>query len=223
MPNVTARIKIEGKQYEISVDVDEALKIKNGAGDITKALNSQAVFYDLDKGTHASKADLESAFGTNQLYEIAEKIIKDGIVQKPQEYRDAEREAKIKQVISLVIKNAVDQNDRPYTEERIRRAVSEVHYNFDNRPAEQQMNDLIHKLKTVIPIRVETKKIRLRIPARYTGQVYGVLKDYKENEDWMANGDLEAVVNVPAGMQIDFYDKLNSVTHGAVVSEEIRE
>jgi translation elongation factor EF-4 len=30
-------------------------------------------------------------------------------------------------------------------------------------------------------------------------------------------------VSVPAGIIIDFYDKLNSATHGAAVTEEIKE
>jgi hypothetical protein len=34
---------------------------------------------------------------------------------------------------------------------------------------------------------------------------------------------LEVVVSVPAGMIMDFYDKLNGVTHGAAITEEIRE
>ena len=45
----------------------------------------------------------------------------------------------------------------------------------------------------------------------------------KENEKWLDNGDLEVTVKVPAGMIMDFYDKLNSVTHGGAITEEIRE
>ena len=123
---------------------------------------------------------------------------------------------------SLIIKNASDQNGRPYTEERIRRAIDEIHYSFDTRPSEQQMPEVIEKLKTVIPIKVETKKVKITIPAQYTGHVYSILKDFKESEEWLPNGSLEAVLNIPAGMQIDFYDKLNSITHGAVQSKDMK-
>jgi ribosome maturation protein SDO1 len=221
MTVVTARIKIKGKHYEISVDLDEALKIKNGAGDIISAVQSPNVYHDVKKGEVPSQKDLIDAFGTANFHEIAKHIIVKGEVQKTQEFRDTEKEKRIKQVIDIVVRNASDQNGRPYTEERIKRASEEIHFHFDNRPAEQQMHDLIHKLKEIIPIKIETKRIKLRIPARFTGQVYGVLKDYKESEEWLANGDLEVIVNVPAGIQIDFYDKLNSVTHGAVQSEEM--
>lgn len=221
MANVEARLKAKGKEYQISVDVDEALKVKNGKGDVASALNSNAIYYDLKKGLVASESDLKDAFGTTNLYEIAKKIMSSGEIQKPQEYREAEREARIKQVIDLILRNAVDQHGNPFTEERLRRAIDEAHYSFDNRPAEQQMGNLVHKLKEVIPIKIETKKIKLTIPARFTGQVYGVLGDYKESEEWLPNGDLQVIVNVPSGMQIDFYEKLNGVTHGAVVSEEV--
>lgn len=222
MAKVTARIKVKGKQYEIHVDLDEALKVKAGKGDIISALDCPAIYYDISKGTVAGNKDLMDAFGGSDLYEVAKQIIIKGEVQKNQEFRDAEREAKVKQVIQLIIKNAVDQNGRPYTEERIKRAIDEIHYNFDNKPAEQQMPVLLEKLKTVIPIKTETKKVKLTIPAMYTGQVYGLLKDFKESEEWLSNGNLQAIINIPSGMQLDFYDKLNHITHGAVQSEELK-
>jgi ribosome maturation protein SDO1 len=222
MPNVEARIKLKGKQYEISVDLDEALKVKQGEGDITSALLSTAIYYDIHKGTQASESDLKSAFGSTDIYQIAQQIIQKGEVQKTQEFRSAEQEKRIKQVIDLLLRNAVDQNGNPYTEDRIRRALEETHYNFDNRPAEQQVPNLVHKLKEVIPIKIETKRIKLTIPAQFTGQVYGLIESYKESEEWLANGDLAVIVNIPSGMQIDFYDKLNAITHGAAQSEELK-
>ena len=223
MPQVLARLKVKGKEYEISVDIDEALKVRQGTGNVMAALNGNAIYHDVKKGLVVPNAELMDAFGTSEVVTIAERIMKTGEIQKPQEYRDAEREAKIKRVIDLIIRNAVDQHGRPYTEDRIKKALHEAHYNFDNRPAEQQIADVLEKLKTVIPIKIETKKIRLTIPARFSGQIYGLLKDYKESEDWLSNGDLQVVMNIPAGMQMDFYEKLNQVTHGAVMSEEIKE
>jgi ribosome maturation protein SDO1 len=205
------------------VDFEEAMKVRSGTGDIIRALNAHTIFYNAKEGSAASQADLTEAFASTDVYTIAKTIITKGELQKPQEFRDAERENKIKQVLSLLLRNAVDQHGRPYTEDRLKRAIQEVHFNFDNRPADRQMPELLEKLKVVIPIRVETKRIKLIIPARFSGQVYGFLKDYKESEDWLGNGDLQVIMNIPAGMQLDFYEKLNNVTHGAVVSEELSE
>ena len=214
MQNVEARIKVKGKHYEISVDLDEALKIKAGKGNIASALQSSQIYHDIKKANIVPSKDLMDAFGTSDIYKIAEKIIKDGEVQKTQEFRDAEKEKKIKQVISLILSNAVDQHGRPFTEERLKTAIHEVHYNFDNRPAEQQMPELIHKLKEIIPIKIETKRIKVTIPTRYTGNIYGVINEYKESEEWLSNGDLQVILNIPSGLLIDFYEKLNSITHG---------
>lgn len=220
---VCARYKVKSTMYEIQVDLDEALKVQAGKGNIMTALDMPQIYVDLKKGMVASQDQLTNAFGTTDIYQIATSIIQKGEVQKNQDFRDAERDAKIKQVLHLILKNASDQHGRPYTEERIKRALDEAKVHIDTKPAEQQVPGIIEKLKTVIPIKIETKRIRLTIPAHYSGQVYGLLKDYKESEDWLANGSLQAVINIPAGMQLDFYDKLNSITHGSVQSEDVKE
>lgn len=220
---VTARIKVQGKNYEIQVDLDEALKFKAGKGDIMSSLDMPKIYSDLKKGQVASQAELTGSFGTTDVYEIAKQIIVRGEVQKTQEFRDSERESKINLIVNMIVKNASDQHGRPYTEERIKRALQEAHVNIDNRPADQQIQGIIQKLTSIIPIKLEIKRIKIVVPAQYTGQVYGLLKDFKESEDWLSNGSLQAILNIPAGMQIDFYDKLNSITHGSVQSEELPE
>jgi ribosome maturation protein SDO1 len=221
MPTVTAKIRKGSKHYEIKVDLDEALKIQKGEGDITAALESTEVYYDVEKGTVASQSDLKDAFKTTDLYEAAKQIIEKGDVQKTQEFRDEQQEQKVKQLIDLLLTNASDQNGNPYTEDRLRRAIDEVHYKIDSRQAEQQLSDLLAKLKEAIPIKIETKRIKLIIPAQFTGQAYGILQDYKEKETWLENGDLEVILNIPSGMQTDFYEKLNAIAHGAVQSEKL--
>ncbi|MEK6888697.1 MAG: ribosome assembly factor SBDS [Nanoarchaeota archaeon] len=223
MAKVVARIKVNGKHFEIHVDLDAALKVREGKGDIMSAVDVPKVFTDVNKGMVASNAELENSFNTTDFYEIAKRIITKGEVQKTQEFRDSEREAKIKQVITILIKNCSDQHGRPYTEERIQRALKEAHINIDNKPAEQQISGIVQSLQKVIPIKIDLKRIKITIPAQYTAQTYSLLKDYKESEDWLANGALECILNIPAGMQIDFYDKLNKITHGAVQSQDLAE
>ena len=69
----------------------------------------------------------------------------------------------------------------------------------------------------------ETKKIKIKIPAEHTGRAYGLIQDYKEKEEWLSNGSLEVILNIPTGIQSDFYDKLNNITHGSALTEEIKE
>ena len=220
---VTARLKVKSTMYEVHVDLDEALKVKAGKGDIMATLDVPKVYIDIKKGMQASQDQLTQAFGTTDAYQVAQQIIVKGEVQKTQEFRDAERDAKVKQVLQLILKNASDQHGRPYTEERLTRALDEARVHIDNKPAEQQLTTILEQLKKVIPIKLDTKRIKLTIPAQYTGQVYTLLKDFKESEEWLANGSLQVVMAIPAGMQLDFYDKLNHITHGAVHSEDVKE
>ena len=78
-------------------------------------------------------------------------------------------------------------------------------------------------IKGTQPVTIETKKVKVKIPAEHTGKVYGIINPYKEKEEWLSNGDLECIVAVPAGAIMEFYDKLNSVTHGSAFTEEIKE
>ena len=225
MANVIARIKLNGKHFEILVDVDKALEMKKtGEGNISEILEVDNIFYDSKKGLKASEDDLKSAFGTSDVNDAAKQIITKGEIQIPQEVRDKTRGEKFKQVVDFIVKNAINpQTNNPYTPDRIERSLEESGVNISNRPIEAQMKEIISKLSSIIPIKIETKKLSITVPAQYTGQAYGLLSNYKESEEWLGNGDLKIVVNVPVGFQMEFYDKLNGVTHGSAVSEELEE
>lgn len=225
MTDTIAKRKIDGKNYEIVVDLDEALKIKKGeGGDIRAALVMNEIFHNSKSGEKASESDMKKAFKTSDVNEVAESIIKKGEIQLPQEHRDEEREKKKKQVIDWYSKNAVDaKTNRPFTPDIISSAIDKSGVNITNKPVEQQISAITEKLSKILPIKVETKKLIITIPAVYTGKVYGIVNEYKEKEDWLSNGDLKVTVNIPIGLQSEFYDKLNAVTHGAAITEEIKE
>jgi len=221
MVNTTARIKKAGKRFEIIVDLDDALKLKKG--EISSInVEGDTIFSDSKKGERASSSDLKEAFGTEDVSEIAIKIVKEGEVQTTQEHRDAEQEKKFKQIVDFLVTNAVDpQTGNPHTPERIKSALEQSHVNIKNVPVENQIKEIIEKISSILPIKLETKKVKINIPAMHTGKAYGIVNQYKESENWKDDGSLEVVVNVPSGIIIDFYDKLNSVTHGSALTEEI--
>jgi len=225
MTETIARIKLKGKNFEILVDLNKALEFKKaGSGNIDEILLVDRIFKDHKKGLQASDSDLKDAFGASEVSKVAEKIIKRGEIQLPQEYREKGREDKIKQVVDFISKNAINpQTNIPYTPEKIEGALKEAAVNIENRPIEIQIPGIIEKLNKIIPIKIETKKIQITIPAAYTGQVYGLIQTYKQSEEWLSNGDLKVIINIPAGLQMEFYDKLNAMTHGAALTEEIKE
>ena len=210
MVNVEARLKIKGKEFQVLVDVDKALEFKKQGGDIANVLVSNDVFYDLKKGLKASSSDLEQAFGSSDVNEVGEKIIKIGKIVLPSDYRKKEQGNKIRQVITFLAKNALDPSTgQAISETRIEEAIEQSGVKIENKPIKQ-------------PIKIETKKLRIIIPSVHTGKVYGLVNEYKKKEDWLSNGDLQVIINIPAGLEMDFYDKLNSITHGSSIVEEIK-
>ncbi|OGJ11862.1 hypothetical protein A3K62_02535 [Candidatus Pacearchaeota archaeon RBG_16_35_8] len=221
MVNTVARIKKAGKNFEIIVDLDNALSFKKGTSKSIEA-EGDKIFSDSKKGFAASNADLMAAFGTNDIGTIAQAIVKSGEILVTQEHRDEEREKKMKQVVDFLVTNAVDQNGRPYTPDKIKSSLEQAHVNIKNMPVENQIKDIMSALIKIIPIRLETKRIKITIPAIHTGQAYGIITQYKEEERWLDDGSLEAIISVPSGIVIDFFDKLNGVTHGSALTEEIK-
>ena len=223
MTNTIARIKKNGKHFEILVDLDDALKFKKG--EISEIeVEGDRIFSDIKQGKVPSTKDLEEAFRTTDVNEIAKKIVKEGEILTTQEHRDAEQEKKFKQVVDFLVTNSIDpQTGHPHTAERIKNALQQAHINIKNIPIENQIKDIIENINKFIPLKIETKKVKITIPAIHTGKAYGTITQYKEKENWLDDGSLEVVVNVPAGMIMDFYDKLNSATHGSALTEEIKE
>lgn len=223
--NTEARIKIKNKNFEILVDLDKALEMKKG-GNATpqEVLAINFVFSDSKKGLKVSDKDLEDAFGTTDINEIVQRIVKNGEVLLPAEYRKQEQDSRKKQIVEFILKNAVDPSTgRPHTQTRIEESISSAGINIDKRSVEEQIPRIIEELRKVIPIRIENKKLRVTIPSSYTGRVYGMIQGFKEKEEWLGNGDLSCIINLPVGLQMEFYDKLNSITHGSAIVEEIKE
>ncbi len=218
-----ARIRKSGLDFEILVNLDVALKFKKGLSDYMD-VEGDKIFSDIKKGNVASKNDLELAFKTNNVLEIGKIIVKEGEVLVDQEHRDEEKERKIKQVVDFLSKNALDpQTGNPISSERIKNALHESHANIKNVPVENQIKEILESISRIIPIKIQTKKIKIKVPAIQTGKVYGLISQYKERENWLSDGSLEVVVSVPAGIILDFYDKLNSMTHGSALTEEVKE
>ena len=224
MTQTTARIKKAGKPFEIIVDMDSALKFKKGQSSIVDFMEIDTIFTDAKKGEKASVSDLVEAFRTENIYEIASRIVKEGEVLVTQEHRSAEQEARFKQVVDFLTRNAINpQTGNPHTAERIKNALEQAHINIKNVPIENQIKDILSQISGIIPIKFDLKKVKITIPAIHTGKAYGVVSQYKEDEKWLSNGDLEIKVVVPSGMIMNFYDKLNSVTHGSALTEEIKD
>jgi ribosome maturation protein SDO1 len=225
MTNVTARLKAKGKQFEILVDLDKALLFKkSGQGTMQNILAFNAVFSDQKKGMHAKSSELQECFGTSELENVAAEILKHGEIQLPAEYKKHERDAKFKQVVDFLCRNYVDpRSGMPHTPARIESALHEAHVSITDKPITEQLPNIIKEMQKILPLKTEVKRIEIKIPAAFTGYVYSLLKDIKEKEEWLDDGSLVCVINLPTGMQSEFYDKLNKITHGAALTKEMKQ
>lgn len=224
MTDTVARLRSGKLVFETVVDLDSAMKLKRGEKvDINQVIRDNSIYTDQKKGMRAGHAELEQAFGTTLFEKIVENIVKKGMIEVTQEFRDEAIENRKKQVIDFLVKNAVDaQSGRPFTPQIIENSLKEAGIKIENKNVENQIIDIIDKLRNIIPIKVQTKKLKISIPSNYTGKVYGLLQEYKEKEEWLGNGDLQIILNIPVGIQMEFYDKLNSITHGSAISQEIK-
>src|SRR3989338_6896759 len=224
MVQTIARIKKNGKNFEILVDLEEALNVKkdNPGADLSSAVLTEDIFYNFKSGEHASNQDLEEIFGTIDIMEVAEKIIREGEVVRTTESIKKEHETKYKQVVDFLSKNAVSPEGHPYTSDRIMKSLSEANVSVKNKSIESQINEIIDQLSKILPVKIEKKRVKLTIPSLHIGKSYGVIKEFLIEENWLSNGDLQAVVEMPTALIFDFYDKINSATHGAVLSEELK-
>ena len=93
MTDTVARLRRGSKQYEIVVDLDEALKIKKGESeDISSTLLANNIFYNTKDGSIASQSDLQEAFSTTDINEVATVIIKKGEIDiKPSEFAQLQK------------------------------------------------------------------------------------------------------------------------------------
>jgi len=83
-------------------------------------------------------------------------------------------------------------------------------------PVEQQVRDALKKLMSILPIKFEVKELAVKIGPEYAGKAYATVKNYGTilREEWQNNGDWVGVIEMPGGLEEEFYEKLNGICHG---------
>ena len=224
---IIARLKIQGQDFEILVDCNNALALREGKSiDMRDILAAMKIFSDAKKGLEASENAMKQIFGTSDVDEVAKTIIQKGEIQLTQEYRENIREEKRKQIITIIHINGVDPKTHlPHPPLRIENAFIEAKVHIDEfRPVQEQVQDALKKLRPILPIKFEVKEIAIKIPPDFAPKCYSTVKSFGTmlREEWQSNGYWVAVVELPGGMENDFYDKLNKICHGNVESKVLK-
>jgi ribosome maturation protein SDO1 len=216
-----ARLKKAGETFEVVIEPDKAIAFKHGEiEDIREALNSEHVYHDAKDGMAAGEHDLENVFGTTDELEVAKKILLEGDIQLTAAYREQLREQKLQRILSIIHTNAIDpKTGLPHPLQRLKNAMEEakIHVDEQKKP-EDQVQDIVKKMMPVLPIKFAVKDIQIILHGQYGTKCYGILQQYGKikREQWMNDGSWHGIVEIPAGLQTEFFDALNKTTHGSV-------
>ncbi|MHA1293888.1 MAG: ribosome assembly factor SBDS [Promethearchaeota archaeon] len=250
---IIGRIEKSGKVFEMLMDPDKAWEAKKyireeinkrlKAGsvktrlsvdeilndnkiDMTMIFESYTVFEDLKRGKKATLSDMEEVFKTSDGMRIAAHILLDGDIQWTKAQREEEKNKKLKQIITIISKNAINpQNKKPHPYQRIEKAMEEAKIKIDiMKSAEEQVDDVVKKLRAIIPIRMEQTELAIKIPSSFTAKGYNIVAQLAQikKEEWQTDGSWVAIVSLPAGLQMELIDKLNKLTHGRVQTKLLK-
>ncbi|MBO7719153.1 MAG: ribosome assembly factor SBDS [Methanosphaera sp.] len=223
---VIARLESYGERFEILVDAELAADYKRGQDiAIEDVLAVEEVFKDAHKADKASEETMEKVFETSDPLEVADKIIKKGNIQITANQKRKMQEEKTKQVIAQIAREAINpQTKLPHPPQRIQKAMEEAKVHIDPmKSVEEQIEPTVKAILTKIPIRIEKVKIAAKIPGTYAGKAYSTITQFGklEREEWMNDGSWIGVIEIPGGLQDEFYTALSGLTHGEVETKLI--
>lgn len=224
---VVGRLVVSGQKFEILVDPNKALEFRKGAKMNLLEVLAYPVIYKDAKTTEASaSADLQKAFGTTEPLKVAEKIIRDGEIQLTTEQRRAMVDQRKTQIASIISKKGINpQTNTPHPQQRILNVMDQVGAMIDPfADAESQVDKILKAIRAVIPIKFEKMLLQVKISPQHAGKAFPVLKSSGslKSEQWLNDGSLQANVEILAGVQEEFFQKLANATKGEYESKVVK-
>ncbi|MCK9277863.1 MAG: ribosome assembly factor SBDS [Methanoculleus sp.] len=216
---VVARLESYGERFEVLVDPDQAMRIRQGEDvELEEAVAADYVFSNAAHAERASDEALLKVFKTTEFEPAALRIIQKGEIHLTSEQRRHLIAEKRNRVVTFISRNAINpQTGFPHPPQRIELAMEEARVNIDPfKPVEEQVKEVVKALRPLLPIRFEEIRIAVKIPADYAAKAYGELQTAVtlEQNEWQKDGSWIAVVRIPAGIQEEFYDLINKISKG---------
>lgn len=216
---VVARYEHQGHRFEVLVNPELALQVKEGKNvDVREVLVGDIIYKDARKALKASEELVRRVFGTDDVYKVALEIIRKGELQLTAEQRRKIIEQKRKQIISFISRNAIDpKTGTPHPPQRIERAMEEARVGVDPfKDVESQAIQIVKAISRIIPIKIARVIMYVKVPPQYSGRFYSAMRSLGEvkRQRWLSDGSLAVEVEIPAGLQQEFIDKVNSLTRG---------
>lgn len=218
---VISRLSRNGETFEILVDCEQALELKQGKiVSMADVLASDKIFSDSKKGMLVSENKLKQVFHTEDHEEIAKIIIKEGEVQLTSSYREKLRKQRRNRILEYIHRNGIDPKTKlPHPLTRIELAFEEAKIKIDDAKSEQeQIKEIVKKLKIILPISFESIIAQIKIPSKYSGRGYSIVQKYTHirEDKWESDGSWYGKVEIESGNRERLMDELNNVSHGEV-------
>jgi len=207
------------QKFEIIVDPETALEYKKGKDiPLSDIVESYVVFHNASKGEKASETILEQIFESTNEVDIVRIIVDKGALQLTQTQRKRLLRDKIDEIIDFIHIHCINpQTNKPHPPARIESAMDEAGVNIDYvLPAEKQAKGIIKQIQPIIPIRLESVVLAVKITPDFTGPAFGIVSGAGQmlEDQWGNDGSWYAKIEMPAGRQADFLDKINTLTKG---------
>jgi ribosome maturation protein SDO1 len=216
----TVRLTLDGEHFEILVNPSAALDFKLGKQlEPSQIIAVDEVFSDSSKGLRVGAEKLRKHFRTDDVGKVTVEILRRGELQLTQDQRRKMTEEKRRLIITTISKTFVDpKTGLPHPPLRIEQAMQEARITVDPfQDASEQTKVVVDKIRTILPLKSEKVRLLVRVPAQYSGQTIGVLKNFGEilKEEWGRDGGLSAIIELPAASQPGLLERLGSYTKGA--------
>ena len=172
------RLRKGGSRFEVAAYPNKVSEYRSGVEkSMDDVLQVFAVYTSVSRGVHASKAELESAFGTSDVVECCKFILTHGDIQVGEKERHEEYSSKFRDIATLVAGRCVNtQTGWPFTVASIEAAMhNNLHFAVNpSRPIKQQAMEVIERLREFLPI------ARARMHLKLAGGKPGLEEELRE-------------------------------------------
>ncbi|MCG3216458.1 MAG: ribosome assembly factor SBDS [Candidatus Heimdallarchaeota archaeon] len=213
------RYEKHGRRYEMLVNPQPAwMFIQGEEVEIDDIFEVYDIYENISRGVKATQDDVDVAFENMTDREMAIKILRDGKLQLTADQRNEILKEKRAEIVDFIHIHCINPRENtPIPKDRIDKAIIDLGVNISYKEeAKNQALEIIDLLKPVMPIRLESIKLAIKIPPTYTGSLYGYVISAGNliQEEWLTDGSLAVLIQIPSGTQADFLEQITSRTKG---------
>lgn len=169
---------------------------------LDEVLQSETIFINVSKGQVAGAADLEAAFGTDNVTAIAQLILEKGELQVSAKEREHEQENKFKDIACVIAEKCINvETNRPFPVSIIDQCLRDMHFSIHpTKSAKQQALEAIRELEKTLPIKRASMRLRILLPTKLGKAVKAKLQPlWQQLEDEQFHSHHELVVLIEPG------------------------